>query len=289
MDVGAGPGLAADQAYTQAIVGSTVRKPDVIAVDVYDSSYHNGKNYLTYPPGDPSYPGVADMADTLGVPFGIYEYGQSASAGYTETAANWHDYVYGTHGLLTVIQARIAAGKPMHHVMYYGGAGPGNNDIESAADFRIPALVDIYNAVMAGQAVGGAGGGGGEYAAEASLAVTGGHPYAITVGAGVKLLGGGNSTVAGDAKTVTAHGGGAATTQATGGTAGAGSTNATHYPGGAGGAGGGAAAAAAAVVVLPPAPPPGGTPAAPGCPLPAARPGRRSPAAAAAGSAANRG
>jgi hypothetical protein len=87
----------------------------------------------------------------------------------------------------------------------------------------------------------GGGGGGGEYAAEPALAVTPGKSYAVTVGAAGASSGtgtggtGGNTTIAGDSVTVTAHagtGGGAAGSAGSGGT---GSTNTTHFSGGAGG------------------------------------------------------
>ena len=78
---------------------------------------------------------------------------------------------------------------------------------------------------------GGAGGGGGEYAAEATLTVTPGHTYTVTVG-GVAA----NSTFPGDSVTVTAHGGHNAS-GTTGGAGGTGSTNSTHHNGGAGGNG----------------------------------------------------
>jgi hypothetical protein len=94
---------------------------------------------------------------------------------------------------------------------------------------------------------GGPGGGGGEYAAESALAVTAGHSYSYTVGAGggrgqlnedqgidVSGSAGGNSTFAGNSVTVTAHGGHGGGTSS-GGAGGSGSTNSTHHNGGAGG------------------------------------------------------
>lgn len=78
---------------------------------------------------------------------------------------------------------------------------------------------------------GGGGGGGGEYAAEATLVVTPGNSYNVTVGAA-----GGVSTFVGDAKTVTAHGG-ANASGITAGKGGTGSTNSLHHNGGAGGVG----------------------------------------------------
>jgi len=73
---------------------------------------------------------------------------------------------------------------------------------------------------------GGPAGGGGEFAQESTLAVTPGQPYTVTVGAGgaaglwnVGGADGGDSSVAGDAVTVTGHGGKGATVN--GGAAGA--------------------------------------------------------------------
>lgn len=87
---------------------------------------------------------------------------------------------------------------------------------------------------------GAAGGGGGEYAAEAALAVTPGNIYTVTVGAAGVQDGadGGDSTFAGDAVTVTAHGGPSASlNQTTASNGGTGSTNSVHHNGGASGAG----------------------------------------------------
>lgn len=96
-----------------------------------------------------------------------------------------------------------------------------------------------------GVAAGGGGGAGGEYAAEATVAVTAGQAYSYTVGKGgtggnlsaPNGTAGGNSSFAGNAVTVTAHGGSAGS-GATGGTGGTGSTNTTHHNGGNGGTGG---------------------------------------------------
>lgn len=88
----------------------------------------------------------------------------------------------------------------------------------------------------------GGGGGGAEYAAEPALGVTPGVSYAVTVGAAGALSGtgtggnGGNTTIAGDSVTVTAHGGQGGTGGGTGGLGGTGSTNTTHHDGGVGGA-----------------------------------------------------
>jgi hypothetical protein len=86
----------------------------------------------------------------------------------------------------------------------------------------------------------GGGGGGGEYAKETNAAVTAGTAYALTVGtAGNTASAGGNSTWAGDAVTVTAHGGlGGASNSGSGGGPGTGSTNVTHHDGGSGAASG---------------------------------------------------
>lgn len=82
---------------------------------------------------------------------------------------------------------------------------------------------------------GGGAGGGGEFAAEATLAVTPGTVYTANVGAGsTSLANGVDSTFAGDAVTVTAHGGKTSTT-GTGGNGGSGSTNGSHHSGGRGG------------------------------------------------------
>lgn len=87
----------------------------------------------------------------------------------------------------------------------------------------------------------GGGGAGGEFAAEASLAVTPGKSYAVTVGAAgtssASATGGtgGNTTIAGDSVTVTAHGGTGGGAAGGAGTGGTGSTNSTHHDGGAGG------------------------------------------------------
>ena len=84
-----------------------------------------------------------------------------------------------------------------------------------------------------GSATGG-GGGGGEYAAEATLSVTGGSTLTITIGTGGTAT---DTTVTGGGVTVTAHAGGSAS-GTTAGAAGSGSSNSTHHSGGAGGAGG---------------------------------------------------
>ena len=81
-------------------------------------------------------------------------------------------------------------------------------------------------------------GGGGEFAREATLAVTPGNSYTVVVGAGG--LGGStptnghNSTIVGDAVTVRGHGGTAPSLR-TGGPGGTGSSNTVHHDGGAGG------------------------------------------------------
>jgi hypothetical protein len=94
-----------------------------------------------------------------------------------------------------------------------------------------------------GAANGFAGAGGGEFAQEATLAVTPGNTYMVTVGAGGQggsnngiSSAGGDSIFPGDSVTVHAHGGsrGANITPGAGGT---GSTNTTHHDGGAGGTG----------------------------------------------------
>ena len=92
----------------------------------------------------------------------------------------------------------------------------------------------------------GVGAGGGEYAAELTLAVTAGNNYAYSVGAagsggiyqGNSATSGGNTPFAGDSVTVTAHGGMRGTGN-TPGAGGAGSTNAVHSNGGGGGLPGG--------------------------------------------------
>src|SRR5689334_23153644 len=86
---------------------------------------------------------------------------------------------------------------------------------------------------------GGGGGGGGEYAKETAVTVTPGSTYTITVGAagatGNPGTDGGDSSVAGDSVTVTAHGGKTvAQNTTTHGNGGTGSTNTTHFDGGAG-------------------------------------------------------
>lgn len=85
----------------------------------------------------------------------------------------------------------------------------------------------------------GGGGGGGEYAKEGTLAVTGGNPYTVTVGASAATdTNGGSSTFVGDSVTVHAFGGTApALNSATGGAGGTGSGNTFHHNGGAGGTG----------------------------------------------------
>lgn len=101
----------------------------------------------------------------------------------------------------------------------------------------------------------GGGGGGGEYAEETSLVVTPGNSYAYSVGAGGiggaagtntvhNGAAGGATTMAGDVKTVTAHGGsggtgggGSSSGTPAGGAGGSGSTNAIHFNGGNGGKG----------------------------------------------------
>lgn len=83
---------------------------------------------------------------------------------------------------------------------------------------------------------GGSGGGGGEYASEATLAVTPTHNYSYAVGSGgPKTVNGGNTTMAGDSVTVTAHGGAGTNSVSAGGAGGTGSANTTHFNGGTGG------------------------------------------------------
>jgi len=224
--------------FAQAAMASTVRKPDHIGADWYGSEWVNG-NFLTYPTSDPNYPGIADVADNAGVPFGIYEYGGSSSGSFFPTQAQWDGYISGANGVATLLSNRIAAGKPVSYFDYYGGTGPGKNDIESGTDFRIPGINAVWNAyTAAGGASGGAGGGGGEFAQESALAITDSQQYVISIGQGNPLISGGNTTIAGDSATVTAHGGSAATALTAGGAGGTGSGNTTHHAGGGGGAGG---------------------------------------------------
>lgn len=100
-----------------------------------------------------------------------------------------------------------------------GGGGSGN--------------LDLQNSFSSGFF---AAGGGGEYAAEPSLAVTGGGNVAYVVGAGgtagtggAVSGNGGNSTLTGTSVTVTAHSGFSGANDGVGGT---GSTNTTHFDGG---------------------------------------------------------
>jgi hypothetical protein len=107
------------------------------------------------------------------------------------------------------------------------------------------------------------GGGAGEYAEEATLAVTPGTVYNLVVGAGgqggtssngLAGLPGTDTTITGDAVTVHAHGGGGGKVAGSPGAAGTGSANTIHHNGGAGGdtdgtaggAGGGSGGSAAA-------------------------------------------
>lgn len=101
----------------------------------------------------------------------------------------------------------------------------------------------------------GGGGGGGEYSEVTTLAVTPGNSYAYSVGSGGSGgasgtntvhngVAGGNTTMAGDVATVTAHGGsggigggGSSSGTPAGGAGGTGSTNAIHFNGGNGGKG----------------------------------------------------
>ena len=125
-----------------------------------------------------------------------------------------------------------------------GGGGAGGQQVvqlfTSSGTWTAPAGVTSIKAECWGGggdgsgisgSTGGAGGGGGEYAAEATLTVTPGHTYTVTVG-GVAT----NSTFPGDSVTVTGHGGKNAS-GTTGGAGGSGSTNGTHHSGGAGGNG----------------------------------------------------
>lgn len=85
-----------------------------------------------------------------------------------------------------------------------------------------------------GSTAGGKGAGGGEYAAEAVVAVTPGVIYQVIVGAGAAGRSGGLSSFIGDTLTVLAHGG---RLGAAGGNGGTGSTNTVHHDGGNGGNG----------------------------------------------------
>ena len=113
----------------------------------------------------------------------------------------------------------------------------------SSGTFNVPAGVVSLDCQCWGEggtggtAIGGthsgAGGGGGEFAEETTLAVTAGSNYTYTIGTGGTAT---STTFPGDAVTVTANYGHTASGSSSG-VAGSGSTNSIHHNGGAGGAG----------------------------------------------------
>ncbi len=239
-DSGMGGGESTAIQGANIIGNSSVRTPSAIGIDWYGSSWING-HFLTYPTNSSKYPGYFDTADALGIPPAILEWGPSATS-TNLTVSQWNDYVTGTNGLATVVGKRLTTGKAMSHVVYYGGQhATTNNIVTGPDDFKVGNIQLVNDLLTGAQAVGGAGGGGGEFAQETSLAITDSHNYIYTVGAGLPTVAGGNSTIHGASVTVTAHGGSVATTQSVGGLGGTGSTNTVKFAGGAGGAGGVAA------------------------------------------------
>lgn len=211
--------------------------PTIFSIDWYGTAFAAG-HFLTYPTSSPSYPGPFDFADTNGLIPAVYEFGITATGTVPPAPFTWDSYINGPNGLLTVINARKTAGRAFGHTIYFNGTSGSPNEIDSSTQLEVPDIQLIYDTLSPSVAVGGAGGGGGEFAQETSLGITDGNSYVFAVGAGNPLLTGGNTTIAGDTVTVTAHGGAVATTAGTGGLAGSGSTNSIHEPGGAGGNGG---------------------------------------------------
>jgi hypothetical protein len=160
------------------------------------------------------------LSDTIGVLFGSVIAGGSLSLNpgplllYGNTATV---IVYLTGAGNWAAPANLAGGVVFAECWAGGGGGGANLNGSSSAG----------------------GGSGGEYAAEPALAVTAGNNYAYSQGAAGSSAGsGGNTTFAGDAVTVTAHGGHPGGANGGGSGSGTGSTNTVHFKGGAGAVGG---------------------------------------------------
>lgn len=176
---------------------------------------------------------IEGKCDQFGIPLGLGEWGPSAGAAPTVTV--WNQYIT---EMGTGFTNRFNAAKPVLDVVYFGGlSNTGANFVTGPTDYKVSGIQQIFDLFSSQK--GGSGGGGGEFAQESSLAVTGTHFYTISVGAGgADRVAGGNTTIAGDSVTVTAHGGAVSGSASAGGAGGSGSTNATHFAGGNGGAGG---------------------------------------------------
>ncbi|HUY45613.1 MAG TPA: hypothetical protein VMV92_07785 [Streptosporangiaceae bacterium] len=151
----------------------------------------------------------------------------------------------------TISAADILVSGTSGGLFVYSSGGTIVQTLTSGTTWKAPAGVtsvktECWAGGGGGTGNGDGGPGGGEYAAEATLAVTAGNSYTYAVGAagaagagsGASGGNGGNTTFAGDAVTVTAHGGTGAVAASTAGQAGGtGSINTAHYSGGAGGSG----------------------------------------------------
>lgn len=187
--------------------------------------------------------GAGNLIFSVAAVAGTDPYGNSYPAGISSLAGNstiqGNNYVLNSNGLFFYNQA--TTGQTV--VTFSSGTG---NWVAPAGVTSV--LAECWGGGGGGANAnpvalhGGASGGGGEYAAEPALAVTAGHTYNYTVGAGGAGgagsnssanagTDGANSTFAGDSVTVTAHKGGAGGLTSAGGT---GSANTTHFDGGAG-------------------------------------------------------
>jgi hypothetical protein len=176
---------------------------------------------------------------------------ESENDGSTDTAIITLGTVTSPDSGTTLVYTPVATFTPYAFLLY--GASSGTVTVtktSGSGTIPVPGGVTTAKAECwgsgggGGNGVDGSAGGGGEYAAEASLAVTGGGTVAYSVGAagsgGASGTAdnpggnGGNSTLTGSSVTVTAHGGSGSGSPGFG-AGGTGSANTTHFDGGAGG------------------------------------------------------
>lgn len=132
------------KAYTMAVpFVPTSPVPSAITADWYSNDFFHAGVTMT---------AIENKADSLGVPFGMTEFGPSNDpSNFTPTHAQWYngpnDHTSFIQTIIDIFSARLAAGKNNWDLMYYSDVA--NNTaigyIGSSSDYKVPGLQAMFD------------------------------------------------------------------------------------------------------------------------------------------------